>query len=75
MAYTSEDVMAATFNRELVAEMGRCIGEDFQRAETESNSVYAGIYGPGANNTAHTIPAVTLNIILRTAGSPVKFAP
>lgn len=49
MAYTSEDVMAATFNRELVAEMGRCIGEDFQRAETASNSVYAGIYGPGAN--------------------------
>ena len=49
MAYTSEDVMAATFNRELVAEMGKCIGEDFQRAQTNSDSVYAGIYGPGAN--------------------------
>lgn len=49
MAYTSEDVMAATFNRDLVAEMGKCIGEDFQRAQTDGNSVYAGIYGPGAN--------------------------
>ena len=49
MAYTSEDVMAATFNRELVAEMGKCIGEDFQRAQTDGDSVYAGIYGPGAN--------------------------
>lgn len=49
MAYTSEDVMAATFNRELVAEMGKCIGEDFQRAPSNGESVYTGIYGPGAN--------------------------
>ena len=50
MAYTSEDVMAATFNRELVAEMGKCIGEDFQRAAAEDEeSKYTGIYGPGAN--------------------------
>ena len=49
MAYTSEDVMAATFNRDLVSEMGKCIGEDFQRAQTDGESVYAGIYGPGAN--------------------------
>lgn len=50
MAYTSEDVMAATFNRELVAEMGKCIGEDFQRASAEDDeSKYTGIYGPGAN--------------------------
>ena len=49
MAYTSEDVMAATFNRELVAEMGKCIGEDFQRAAAEGESQYTGIYGPGAN--------------------------
>ncbi len=50
MAYTSEDVMAATFNRELVAEMGKCIGEDFQRASAEEEeSKYTGIYGPGAN--------------------------
>ena len=49
MAYTSEDVMAATFNRELVAEMGKCIGEDFQRAAPKDESQYTGIYGPGAN--------------------------
>src|SRR5699024_10751910 len=28
MCYTSEDVMAATFNRDLINEVGRCIGED-----------------------------------------------
>ncbi|MCD8308013.1 MAG: glycoside hydrolase family 3 C-terminal domain-containing protein [Clostridia bacterium] len=43
MAYTSEDIMAATFNRELVKEMGECIGEDFLAADI------AGIYGPGGN--------------------------
>ena len=49
MAYTSEDVMAATFNRDLVAEMGKCIGEDFLHATTSDGTVYSGIYGPGAN--------------------------
>ncbi len=50
MAYTSEDVMAATFNLDLVAEMGQYIGEDFQRAAGEdAESQYTGIYGPGAN--------------------------
>lgn len=50
MAYTSEDVMAATFNLELVESMGKCIGEDFLNAEGgETDTVYAGIYGPGAN--------------------------
>ena len=49
MAYTSEDVMAATFNRELIANMGRCIGEDFLHAAGADGTVYAGIYGPGAN--------------------------
>ncbi len=43
MGYTSEDIMAATFSRELVADMGECIAEDFMAADN------AGIYGPGAN--------------------------
>ena len=50
MAYTSEDVMAATYNRELIADMGACIGEDFLHATPEgADKVYAGLYGPGAN--------------------------
>ncbi|MCD8293704.1 MAG: glycoside hydrolase family 3 C-terminal domain-containing protein [Clostridia bacterium] len=43
MAYTSEDVMAATFSLDLVERMGKCIGEDFLAAGI------AGIYGPGGN--------------------------
>ena len=50
MAYTSEDVMAATYNRELIQDMGSCIGEDFLHATPEgADKVYAGLYGPGAN--------------------------
>ena len=49
MAYTSEDVMAATFNRELIENMGKCIGEDFLHAAGSDGTVYSGIYGPGAN--------------------------
>ncbi|MBR3272063.1 MAG: hypothetical protein IKI59_09075, partial [Clostridia bacterium] len=50
MAYTSEDVMAATYNRELIEDMGSCIGEDFLHATPEgADKVYAGLYGPGAN--------------------------
>ena len=50
MAYTSEDVMAATFNLELIEDMGKCIGEDFLHAtEPGADQVYSGIYGPGAN--------------------------
>lgn len=49
MAYTSEDVMAATFNRELIEHMGKCIGEDFLHAAGADGTVYSGIYGPGAN--------------------------
>ena len=50
MAYTSEDVMAATFNRELIEDMGSCIGEDFLHAtEAGADKVYAGLYGPGGN--------------------------
>ena len=42
-AFTSEDVMAATFNKELIQEVGEMIGE---------NCLHAGVsclYGPGAN--------------------------
>ena len=50
MAYTSEDVMAATYNRALIEKMGSCIGEDFLHATEEgAATVYAGLYGPGAN--------------------------
>lgn len=43
MAYTSEDVRAATFNRELMEDVGRCIGNDCLQAG------YSGLYGPGVN--------------------------
>ena len=43
MAYTSEDVMAATMNDELINTMGSCIGEDVLWAG------YSGLYGPGVN--------------------------
>ena len=50
MAFTSEDVMAATFNRELISEVGKCIGEDMMHGNQGTNaSVIAGIYAPGAN--------------------------
>jgi len=50
MCYTSEDVMAATFNLDLLYEMGKCIGEDFFHATPKNaNTYYTGIYGPGAN--------------------------
>lgn len=43
MCYTSEDVMAATFNIDLIHEVGRCIGEDCL------DMGYSGLYGPGVN--------------------------
>ncbi len=43
MCYTSEDVMAATFNRALIADVGDCIGEDCLALG------YSGLYGPGVN--------------------------
>ncbi len=50
MCYTSEDVMAATFNRTLIREMGKCIAEDFIHAsDVDEGKIYSGIYGPGAN--------------------------
>ena len=42
-ALTSEDVLAATFNTELVYEMGRIVGNDCLAAKV------AVLYGPGAN--------------------------
>ncbi len=43
MCYTSEDVMAATFNVELMEDVGRCIGNDCL------DMGYSGLYGPGIN--------------------------
>lgn len=43
MCYTSADVLAATFNLDLVEDVGRCMGEDCL------NAGYSGLYGPGAN--------------------------
>lgn len=42
-ALTSEDVLAATFNKELVYEMGNIVGNDCLAAQV------AFLYGPGAN--------------------------
>ena len=43
MCYTSEDVMAATFNTDLINKVGECIGEDCL------SMGYSGLYGPGIN--------------------------
>ena len=50
MAFPSEDVIASSHNRALVAEVGKCIGEDMLHANTGTNaSAVAGVYAPGAN--------------------------
>jgi beta-glucosidase len=50
MAFTSEDVMAATYNRELIQEGGKCMGEDMLHAQAGENAAaVAGIYAPGVN--------------------------
>ena len=50
MAFTSEDVMAATFNRALVKQVGQCMAEDMLHGNQGVNaSAIAGIYAPGAN--------------------------
>lgn len=50
MAFTSEDVMAATYNRKLIEEVGKCIGEDMMHGNQGANaSAIAGIYAPGCN--------------------------
>lgn len=43
MCYTSEDIMAATFNVELMEDVGRCIGNDCLQGGVSA------LYGPGAN--------------------------
>lgn len=43
MCYTSEDIMAATMNVELMEDVGRCIGNDCL------DMGYSGLYGPGIN--------------------------
>ena len=43
--YTSEDIMAATFNLPLITDLGRCIGEDC----LTYNPMHSGLYGPGIN--------------------------
>ena len=48
MCYTSEDVMAATFNVDLINDVGRCIGEDCLAMG------YSGLYGPGINTVSYT---------------------
>lgn len=60
MCYTSEDVMAATFNVDLINEVGRCIGEDCLAMG------YSGLYAPASICTAPLTPAVTSSTTLRT---------
>ena len=48
MAFSSEDVMAATFNKELIYKMGKCIGEDCLENKISF------LYGPG--NNIHRTP-------------------
>lgn len=45
-SYTSEDVLAATFDVELAEAVGKSMGNDCLLA---LNKVYSGIYGPGVN--------------------------
>lgn len=50
MAFPSEDVIAASFSRELANEVGKCMGEDMLHAQAGINTAAAaGIYAPGAN--------------------------
>lgn len=50
MPFTSEDVMAATFNRKLITEVGKCIGEDMMRASSGKDAAsVCMIYAPGCN--------------------------
>ncbi len=49
MAFTSEDVMAATYNLALIREVGRCMGEDMLHAQAGASTAVAGIYAPGLN--------------------------
>ena len=49
-AFVSEDVITATFNRELYTEVGKCIGEDMIHANIGDNTTsVCMIYAPGCN--------------------------
>ena len=60
-AYTDENIMAATWNVELMEELGEHIGEDGLWAG------YSGLYGPAMNTHAPPTSAVTSSIIPRMA--------
>ena len=47
--YVSEPVMAATWNVELLEELGRTMGEEALFGDTDSGTTYAAIYAPGVN--------------------------
>ena len=47
--YVCEPVMAATWNVELLEELGRVIGEEGIFGDTASGSPYSSIYAPGVN--------------------------
>ena len=50
MAFTSEDVIAATYSRELACLVGKCMAEDMLHSNQNSDSTsVAGIYAPGLN--------------------------
>lgn len=68
MAYTSEDVMAATFNRELVAEMGKCIGEISSAHPVTAKAFIPAYMALAPTYTVLLIPDVTSNTIPKMAG-------
>ena len=50
MAFTSEDVIAASYSRELAYLVGNCMAEDMLHSNQNSDSTsVAGIYAPGLN--------------------------
>lgn len=50
MAFTSEDVIAASYSRELAHLVGKCMAEDMLHSNQNSDSTsVAGIYAPGLN--------------------------
>ena len=50
MAFTSEDVIAATYSREIACLVGKCMAEDMLHSNQNSDSIsVAGIYAPGLN--------------------------
>lgn len=47
--YVSEPVMAATWNVELLEELGRTMGEEAIAGDSASGTTYSSIYAPGVN--------------------------